>query len=156
MDPSTSSLQTLLRSAALAAELLENACAPGSGDALRLEVVRMLARDLKEELEALTTLVNGETSAARVEGVEGALRAADAANLAACTVPELLEGRVLEAAAAAHLAAGAARALGVLVETNAGDAHEYHTPYALKDARSAVWRAHLAARQVDEFLGRSG
>jgi hypothetical protein len=117
----------------------------------------MLARDLKEELEALATLADEETSAAGVvEGVEGALRAADVANLAACTVPELLEAHVLEAAAAAHLASGAARALGALVEIGAGDTHEYHTSYALKDARSAVWRARLAVRQVDEFLGKAG
>jgi hypothetical protein len=116
----------------------------------------MLARDLKKELEALATLTNGETGAARFEEVEGALRAADVANLAACTLPELLKTSVPEAAAAVHLAAGAARALGTLAETGAEDAHEYHAQNAFKDARSAMWRARLAARQVDEFLEETG
>ena len=150
--PHPNSLAALLRGAALAAELLENACAPGLRDPLRLEVVRTLARDLKKELEALATLTDEETGAARFEEVEGALRAADVANLAACTLPELLKTSVPEAAAAAHLAAGAARALGILAETSAEDAREYHAQNALKDARSAMWRARLAARQVDEFL----
>src|SRR5829696_2558687 len=64
-------------------------CAAGSGDPLRLEVIRTLARDLKEELEALAALAEVETGASRIEAVEGALRAADVANLAACVVPEL-------------------------------------------------------------------
>ncbi len=146
----------LLRSAALAAELLENACAPGSGDPLRLEVVRSLTRDLQGELEVLVTLADGETGMARIEEVEGALRAADVANLAACAAPELIEARAREAAAAAHLAAGAARALGVLTEASTGDSHGHQAPYALRDARGATWRARLAARQVDEFLGETG
>src|SRR5918911_159614 len=50
-DPSPPSPATTLCGAALAAELLENACAPGSEDSLRIEVVRTLARDLKVELE---------------------------------------------------------------------------------------------------------
>ncbi len=142
--------RALLRGAALAAELLENACAPGPGDPPRLEVLRTLARDLKEELAALTVLEDVETGA-----LEGALRAADVANLAACTVPELPE-----AAAATHLAAGASRALHALVEAGergtppAGGDHE--ASYALKDARGAAWRARLASRQVDELLGVGG
>jgi hypothetical protein len=143
-------LHALLRSAALAAELLEGACAPGPGDPLRLEIVRTLARDLKGELEALAAMADEETGTARTEEVEGALRAADVANLAACTAPELLEARALKAAAAAHLAAGAARALCALAGT--GDARGYHAQNVLKDVRGAAWRAQLAARQVDEFL----
>ncbi len=135
--------------------MLENACAPGSGDPLRLEVVRTLARDLKRELEALAASANAGRGAAWIEGVEGALRAADVANLAACTVPELLETRIPEATAATHLAAGAARALGALVEAGAEDAHGDHALNVLKDARGAVWRARLAARQVDQFLGKA-
>lgn len=140
-----------LRSATLAAELLESACASGGDEALRLGVVRTLARDLKEELETLAALADQETSTMRFEGVEGALRSADVANLAACTVPDLLETQAAKAAAAAHLAAGIARALSILVE--AEDVHEDHAQNALKDARSAAWRARLAARQVDELLG---
>ena len=120
---------------------------------MRLEVVRTLAQDLKMELEALTALANAGTGTAWAEEVEGALRAADVANLAACTVPVLLKPGVREAAAAAHLAAGAARALGALVE--AEETQGYHAQNALKDARGAAWRARLAARQVDELLGET-
>jgi hypothetical protein len=155
-DPRPNPPASLLRSAALAAGLLENACAPGSRDPLRLDVVRTLARDLKRELETLATLAGKETDVAWVEEVEGALRAADVANLAACTVPELLEARVPEVAAATHVAAGATRGLGILVQAGAEDRNERQAPYALKDARGAMWRARLAARQVDEFLGAPG
>ena len=149
-------MQAPLRSAALAAELLENACAPGSGDPPRLEVLRTLARDLKEELKALAASANGETGAERIEAVEGALRAADVANLAACAASELLEARLPEAAAATHLAAGAARALGLLIQADVEGSHERRASYALRDARGAAWRARLAARQVDAFLGEVG
>jgi hypothetical protein len=130
--------------------LLEDACVPGAGDPLRLEVVRTLARDLAEELEALEVLDDATAT------VEGALRAADVANLAACIAPELLETAATRAAAAAYLAAGAVRALGSLADTAVGDAHEEpHGEYEQnlsKDARGAVWRAQLAVRQVDEFM----
>lgn len=130
--------------------MLEDICAAGSGDPLRLEVVRTLARGLAEELEALEVLDDATAT------VEGALRAADVANLAACIAPELLETAATRASAAAYLAAGAARALGILADTAVGDAHE--DPYGeyaqnlSKDARGAVWRAQLAVRQVDEFM----
>jgi hypothetical protein len=118
---------------------------------LRLEVVRTLARDLAEELEALAVL-DDDTIAT----VEGALRAADVANLAACTVPELLDTAATRAAAAAYLAAGAVRALGILADGAVSDAHEKtHGEYEQnlsKDAWEAVWRAQLAVRQVDEFI----
>ena len=153
--PHQVTLAPLLCGAALAAELLENACAPGSGDPLRLEVVRTLARELKGELEALATLADGETRV-RIEVVEGALRAADVANLAACTLPELLGTGVPRAAAAAYLAAGIAQALGALAEADIEDAHEYHAQNALKDVRGAAWRARLAARQAEELMGKEG
>ncbi len=143
-----------LRGAALAAGLLENACAPGSGDPLRLEILRTLVRDLKEELELLAALADGEAGAsARIEAVEGALRAADVANLAACAVPELPYARAPQAAAATYLAAGAVRALTYLIEADTENSHECQAPYALKDIRGAAWRARLAVRQVDEFSG---
>jgi len=136
-----------LRSAALAADLLAGACAPGAGDPLRLEVVRTLARDLSAELEALAVLAEDETVV-----VEGALRAADVANLAACAVPELLEASTPQAGAAVYLAAGAVQALSTLAEARAGDAHGQHEQNILRDVRGTVWRARLAVRQVDEFL----
>lgn len=142
-------LSAPLRVAALAAELLEGACASGAGDPLRLEIVRTLAQDLREELKTLADTADDPGV------VEGALRAADVANLAACTAPELLEARAMEAAAATHLAAGATRALGALAGAGAGDAPEEYAQNALKDIRGAVWRARLAARQVDEFLGET-
>jgi hypothetical protein len=37
----------------MAAGRLESACAPGAGGPLRLEIIRALARDLAEELEAM-------------------------------------------------------------------------------------------------------
>jgi hypothetical protein len=88
---------------------------------LRLEVVRTLARDLAGELQALSVLADAETGA-----VEGALRAADLANLAACVVPELTEARAAEAAAASWRRPGAA------------------------------WRARLAVRQMNEFFEGEG
>src|SRR5215210_654468 len=139
-----------LRGAALAAGLLKSACVPGAGDPLRLEVIRTLAWELAEELEALAVLTDDEAIT-----VEGALRAADVANLAACTVPELLEAGAPRAAAAAYLAAGAVRALGVLAEAGVGDARGEHEQNILRDARGAAWRARLAVRQVDEFLETS-
>jgi hypothetical protein len=129
---------------------VEDACAPGSGNPLRLEVVRTLARDLKRELETLSVLADGETGV-----VEGALRAADVANLAASSLAELSRGGATKALAAAHLAAGAARALHALGE-GVHARGEDHEAYALRDARSAGWRARLVARQVDEFLAGAG
>ena len=121
---------------------------------MRLEVVRTLARDLAEELEALSALDDDVTAT-----VEGALRAADVANLAACTAPELLEATTTRAAAAAYLAAGAVRALGILADAGVGNAHEEpngeYEQNLSKDARGAVWRAQLAVRQVDEFMEMS-
>ena len=114
---------------------------------MRLEVVRTLARDLSAELEALAVLAEDETVA-----VEGALRAADVANLAACAVPELLEASTPQAAAAVYLAAGAVQALSTLAEARAGDTHGQHEQNLLRDVRGTVWRARLAVRQVDELL----
>jgi hypothetical protein len=133
-----------LRSAALAAALLEAACdalfLPGNP---RLETTRELAGELKEELEKLTG--SGPETAA----VEGALLAADLASLAACAVPDLPEGESRSSAlAAAHLGAGAARALHALVGTvTQGESDGQR--YALADATSAAWRARFAAGQAD-------
>ena len=140
----------LLRGAALAAGLLEEAWVlSGSGHLpLRAGVTRELARGLRSELEALAgTALDSSPTDARVEG---ALRAADVANLAAASLDELPEKDARTAVAATHLAAGAARALTALV-VGSGPGGE-RTEYVLKDARGAGWRAGLAARQADEFL----
>ena len=139
-----------LRAAALAAGLLGEAWSiSGTGStSLRARVTQELARSLRAELEALSVLVEG-TSPVDV-GLEGALRAADVANLAAASLDELPEKDARTAVAATHLAAGAARALTALV-AGSGPGGE-RTDYVLKDARGAGWRAGLAARQADEFL----
>ena len=141
-DPSSGPL----RGAALAVRLLEASCAQAPGDPLRLDVLQTLARDLRVEIEALAELEGRETAM-----IEGALRAADVANLAASALPELPESHAPEIAASAHLAAGAARALHALAEAvaRAPGGRESST---LKDARGVAWRAQLAARQVDDFL----
>lgn len=139
-----------LRGAALAAGLLEEAWSlPGSP---RAGVTRELARSLRAELEALAGAAEGPSRADA--GLEGALRAADVANLAAASLDELPEENARTAAAAAHLAAGAARAACALVGETSPDAEG--ADYAIKDARSAAWRAGLAARQADEFLQGTG
>lgn len=143
-----------LRGAALAAGLLEEAWSLPQPEApsLRAGVTRELARSLRGELEALAAMVDGPSPVD--DESEGALRAADVANLAAASLDELPEENARTAAAAAHLAAGAARALCALV-VEAGPGAE-HAEYVLKDARGAAWRAGLAARQADEFLGGTG
>jgi len=123
---------------------------------LQLEVVRWLARDLAEELGDLAVLADGGTDPARMAVIEGALRAADTANLAACSVPKLSGERVSRAAAATYLAAGATRALSALIDAGPQDTRSPQAPYALRDARGATWRARLAARQVDESLKGAG
>lgn len=143
-----------LHTAALAAELLAEAWSlPGSDDAsLRAGVTRELARGLRTELKAFAGAPDGPS--APDTAVEGALRAADVANLAAASLAELPEPNARKAAAAAHLSAGAARALSAL----AGDAQTggKRAEYVLKDVRSAAWRAGLAARQADEALEAMG
>ena len=140
-----------LRGAALAAGLLEDTCARGPGDPLRLGVVRTLARDLRVEIEVLVDLVDRETAV-----VEGALRAVDVANLAASALAELSGARAPEAAASAHLAAGAARALHALAEAGVARISGERGRSALADARGVAWRARLATRQVDESLEDEG
>jgi hypothetical protein len=50
-----------------------------------------------------------------------------------------------------HLAAGATRALTVLVEARAGILEGTHAENTLRDARGALWRADLAVRQTEEL-----
>ena len=136
-----------MRGAALAAGLLEQAWSlPGSA---RARVTRELARSLRTELEALDNAAEGPSPVDA--GLEGALGAADVASLAAASLDELPEKNARIAAAAAHLAAGATRAACALI-WEAGPDAERGADYATKDARSAAWRAGLAARQADEFL----
>jgi hypothetical protein len=128
---------------ALAAGLLVDACRPHSESSLRLEVVRDLALDLGRRLDALA----GEDFAAD-SLVESALACADLATLASCNLTAIPDGERPLAAAAVHLAAGAARALIPLVESEAGTLEGAYAENTLRDARSAGWRADLAARQL--------
>ena len=142
-----------LRGAALAAGLLEEAWSlPDPASPLRAGVTRELARSLRAELEALAGAADGPSPVD--VGVEGALRAADVANLAAASLDELSGESARTAAAAAHLAAGAARSLCALAAGSGPEGE--HAEYVLKDARGAAWRAGLAARQADEFLEGTG
>lgn len=147
MEPEPASVQAARTAARDAALALEHTCesAPeGSNERqkLYLSSVSGLARGLGRELDALKT--GGEAL------VGAALRSADLASLAACALPELPRESVefRRTAAAAHLAAGAARALSL--ERRDPDS------YAAADLRGSAWRASLAARQVDELLTESG
>lgn len=111
---------------------------------LHLQTVRAAALDLRDQLDALADEDTTDFLA------EGALRCADLANLAACAAPELPERAFAAAISATHLAAGATRALCALVEAAAGELEGDRAEYALRDARSAAWRADLVVRQVEE------
>jgi hypothetical protein len=133
-----------------AAKLLAEACrrAPEAGGAPGLEVVRDLSLELGEELSELVS----RESAGPDLLLEAALRCAELANLAACAVPEMPAKAAPNAAAAAHLAGGATRALRAAVEASAPGLEDPRAGNLLRDARGAAWRAGLAARQVDELL----
>lgn len=124
---------------ALAAELLAEAC--GAGNGLQAETVRELAEDLGRGLSSLPDSGTADPL------VEAALACADLATLAACNVAGLGGP---SAAAATHLAAGAARALAELAEAETGAAGDAYAENASRDLRSAVWKADLAVRQLGE------
>jgi hypothetical protein len=126
---------------ALASGLLVEACGTDLENALQLEVVRDLALDLGRRLEVLAR----EDAPGSL--IEAALACADLATLAACNL-SVLPDRPL-ATAAVHLAAGATLALIPLAESEAATLNEASAEYTLKDARSAAWRADLAARQLE-------
>jgi len=140
---------------------LQEACEAADPKGPRFGTALELARGCAAEFDALT-----EADPA-VAAVEGALLAADLANLAACAAVDLagdagangsapssaLASAPASALAATHLAVGAAHALHALVEGahRAGEA----PPQALADAASAGWRARFAARQAEEARGVS-
>ncbi len=126
----------------LAAELLVEACE--AGDGLHLETVRDLAKDLGRGLSSLSAA--GTTDSL----VEATIACADLATLAACNVVALPDRGRPTAAAATHLAAGAARALAALAEAEIGDPEDAHAENVLRDAGSAGWKADLAVRQIGE------
>ena len=123
----------------LAAELLAEAC--GTGNGLQAETVRDLAEDLGSGLSSLPNIGTADSL------VEAALACADLATLAACNNAGLGGP---SAVAAAHLAAGATRALAALAEAEIGAAGDAYAENASGDLRSAVWKADLAVRQLGE------
>ena len=124
----------------LAAELLVEAC--DTGDGLHLETVRGLAKDLGRRLRL-------QVGAGEIDPlVEAALACADLATLATCNVAALPDQGRPAAAAATHLAAGAARALAALGEAGIGGGDDAYAGNALRDLRSAGWKADLAVRQL--------
>jgi hypothetical protein len=128
------------RSARLLGEACRTALASG-GPPLRLEVVRNLAADLERELDALARSEEAPTDLL----AEAALRCADLATLAACNAGAGLP----EAGAVVHLAAGAARALRLLVEAESDSLGSEHAENVLRDVRGVGWRVDLAVRQIE-------
>jgi hypothetical protein len=125
-----------------AATLLEEACRTAPPNLARIEVVRGLAADLRQQLAALSEL--GDTAPDVL--AEAAICCADLANLAACNAPDLPSGAAPRANEAALLAAGAVEALGSMVEAGSAGLEAEHAENLLRDARSARWRAEFAAR----------
>lgn len=138
---------------ARAAQMLAEACreslracdgagSGGPGGSTRLGVVRDLALDLGRQLGALEAAEDDADAL-----VDAALACADLATLAACNLPGLSPDGAREAGAAVRLAADAVRGLSGRVEAAASGLEAPHSEYVLRDARSASWRAELAARQ---------
>ena len=137
-----------------AADLLAHACRLDleTHDTPQLAVIKHLAEDLASQLDALAHADTGDVETADLLA-EAALRCADLANLAACNLSELSGGAAPKAVAAVHLAAGATRALSLLAESEAGGSKTPNPDYVRRDARGARWRADIAFRQVEEFVG---
>lgn len=146
-----SNIRSVVAAGAGAAGLLEAACTrkPETVDAPRIGLVRNLAKDIKDQLEALARFTTPEASPDLM--AEAALRCADLANLAACNLDELTAAGAARAAASVHLAAGAVRALQLLAE-GAPDHPSGSDMAVLRDVRGAGWRVGLAVRQVEELL----
>jgi hypothetical protein len=151
-----------MRTGVLAAAMLEQACRDheAAGDeerlGLYLESVGDLARSINQELEALDghsardgINASRENLPTQALLVSAALRTADLANLAVCTLPELPRNgpAYLRTAAAARLAAAATRSMAL-------ERRSLSAPgdYESRDLRGAEWRASLASSQVEETL----
>ncbi len=134
---------------ALAAGLLAESCLTASDGSPSLEVVRDLALDLERRLDALSRPEEDPQPPDSL--VEAALACADLATLAACNLSRLSDDGEPLATAAVHLAAGATRALTILVEARTWVLEGTHAENTLRDARGALWRADLAVRQVEEL-----
>ncbi len=146
-----SNIRSVVAAGAGAAGLLEAACTrePETVDAPRIGLVRDLAKDIKDQLEALARFTTPEASPDLM--AEAALRCADLANLAACNLDGLTAPEAARAAASVHLAAGAIRAFQLLAE-GAPENPSGSGAAVLRDVRGAGWRADLAVRQAEELL----
>ncbi len=127
---------------ALAAGLLVEAC--GDGEDPLAGTVRGLGGDLGRALRP-------SSGAGTADALVGAaLACADLATLAACNAAALPARGGPSAVAATHLAAGAARALAALGEAELEARNDAYAGNALRDLRSAGWKADLAVRQLGE------
>ena len=134
---------------ALAACLLVEGCRMNADGSPNLGVVSDLALDLERRLDALSRLEEDPQPPDSL--VEAALACADLATLAACNLSRLSDDGEPLATAAVHLAAGATRALTILVEARTWILEGTHAENTLRDARGALWRADLAVRQIEEL-----
>ncbi len=151
MKETAASATSIVATGVLSAELLEKACEGEASptDVPRLDLVRDLTKDLKDQLDGITRFAGPDLTPDLM--AEAALRCADLSNLASCNLDGLSADGVPEAAASVHLAAGAAQALRLLVEAEAENLAGPQTA-VLRDVRGAGWRVDLAVRQVNEFL----
>ena len=152
MEAHSKTLLFLSASGRDAAGLLARACRLDleSHASPQLVVVRDLAEDLTSQLDAL---VHADTGDGEISDflAEAALRCADLANLAACSLSDLSGEAAPKAVAAVHLAAGVTRALALLAESEAESSKTLHPDYVKRDARGARWRADITVRQAEEF-----
>ncbi|MBA2692641.1 MAG: hypothetical protein H0U65_09135 [Rubrobacter sp.] len=130
---------------ASAAKRLADACEPPAEGApsLRLDTVRGLALDLGRHLAGLAAEDPNPSLLA-----EAAQKCADLATLAACNADEI---DYSDAAEAIRLAAEATESLRRAVETRVPsdeEAKDGRSDLVRRDARSASWKASLAARQM--------
>ncbi|MDQ3508416.1 MAG: hypothetical protein M3494_10430 [Actinomycetota bacterium] len=124
-----------------AAKTLAEACE--SSPSVRLEVVRGLARDIERHLAELAD----ETPTPGILA-EAAQKCSDLATLAACNAGELDDHRA--AAETIRLAAEATHSLSHSAEEDIAPDGGESDELVRRDARSASWKASLAARQFDE------
>lgn len=146
-DPKYSSktASDYISTGASAAKVLAGACNLGleKTSSLQLEVVRDLARDLERQLDGLA--LAAEKSETPNLLAEAAQKCADLATLAACNAGELDSPR--GAAEAVRLCSEATESLSrSLADSEQPDLVQ-------RDARSASWKASLAARQMEEAKG---
>lgn len=122
---------------------------PNQPDNRRASLVRDLARDIKDQLEALARSTPPEPSPNLT--AEAALRCADLANLAACNLDVLPTPEAVRVGTGVRLASETVQAIQLLSESETNNSPETH-PAALRDIRGSGWRVELAVRQTEEFL----